>query len=313
MELQWVGMLPGTRESRRIECDYMLTENDILENRRFPDAVALGGWDIDNHNGLFAYNEKPSLIYPVEGSYDIPYRSYVVKNFDNLFVGGRCMGASKLAMSSVRVMGTCAVGGQAIGTAAAQLCNKKAMNVREIDIFSLQQRLIKDDCYLALHGNEDKNDLAKNARVTASSSLSEYEAENVINGISRSVDGESNAWHSAPMSEGIPEWLSLSFDKPCTVGEVRLTFDSNFNIEKKITLSSTRQNQQVIGVPCELVRDFEVELILTGKTVRKEVVKGNYQRHVRLNFDKTECDTVRINVHRTNGDEVARIFEVRIY
>jgi hypothetical protein len=80
-ELTWVGMLPGTRESRRIECDYMLNEADLLEGHRFDDAVAYGGWHIDNHVGLFKFDEIPSFVYEVPGSYDIPYRSYCVKGF----------------------------------------------------------------------------------------------------------------------------------------------------------------------------------------------------------------------------------------
>ena len=53
----WVGMLPGMRESRRIECDYMLNEADVMSNRRFSDVVAYGGWDVDNHipGGLKAF------------------------------------------------------------------------------------------------------------------------------------------------------------------------------------------------------------------------------------------------------------------
>ena len=313
LELQWVGMLPGTRESRRIECDYMLTENDILENRFFPDTVVCGGWDIDNHTGLFAYDEKPALTYPVDGSYGIPYRSYLVRDFENLFVGGRCMGASKLAMSSTRVMGTCAVGGQAIGTAAAQLCAKGAVNIRDIDINCLQNQLLCDDCYLPELKNSDEKDFARDASVRASSFAEGYEAENVTNGISRALGGSSNAWHSSKMKEDSPEWLSLSLKGVKEVSRVQITFDSNFNIEKKITISSTRQAQQVTGVPAELVKDFEIELILDGKCIEKRKVTQNYLRLVRVDFPPTRCDSVRINLISTNGVGEARIFELRIY
>jgi hypothetical protein len=166
-ELIWVGMLPGTRESRRIECDYMLNENDLLEGRRFADAVAYGGWHIDNHVGLFKFDQIPSFVYEVPGSYDIPYRSYCVRGFKNLFVGGRCMGASKLAMASARVMGTCAIGGQAFGTAAAQLIENGKTDIREVDIVALQETLLRDDCYLPGHRNADEKDLARTATVTA--------------------------------------------------------------------------------------------------------------------------------------------------
>ena len=312
-ELAWVGMLPGVRESRRIVCDYMLTENDILSNRRFDDKVAYGGWDIDNHTNLFAFDQKPSFIYPVEGSYDIPYRSYCVKGFKNLFVGGRCMGASKLAMSSTRVMGTCALGGQAIGTAAAMLCKDNAGNIRNIDIKRLQQNLLKDDCYLPLILNCDDFDLAKNAKIIASSEEKDFSAQNVINGISRTIDGKNNVWHSKPLADNTPENLLIKLQKPSKVSTVQLVFDSDFNTEKKITLSSTRQKQQKIGVPTELVKDFTVKLIKDGKTVDTKSIKGNYQRLVKVPFDNTECDTLEISFTDTWGDPRVKVFEVRIY
>ena len=172
-QLDWVGMLPGVRESRRIECDYMLREQDVMENRRFHDTVAYGGWAIDVHwGGLFDFDRVPAITHEVFGSYDIPYRSYCVKDFQNLYVGGRCMGASRLAMGSTRVMGTCAIGGQAIGTAAALLCREGCDNVRDVDIHALQQTLLKDDCYLPELSEADETNLAHGANVTASHAVS---------------------------------------------------------------------------------------------------------------------------------------------
>ncbi len=264
-ELTWVGMLPGTRESRRIECDYMLTENDILGNRRYADKVAYGGWDIDVHSNLFAYDEKPSFIYPVEGSFDIPYRCYCVKGFRNLFVGGRCMGASKLAMSAIRVMGTCSIGGQAIGTAAAMLVQAKKQNVCEVNIIALQQQLLRGDCYLPGLILREEADLARSASVTTSGAQAKYPAENLQSGITRAIDGQTNAWRSLPLGEEAPQWVCFDLNKKANVREIQLVLDSEFGIEKKITLSSTRQKQQVVGVPKELVKDFTVKFLLDGK------------------------------------------------
>lgn len=311
-ELVWVGMLPGTRESRRVECDYMLCENDLLESRRFADAVAYGGWHIDNHVGLFKFDQIPSFVYDVPGSYDIPYRSYCVKGFKNLFVGGRCMGASKLAMASARVMGTCAIGGQAIGTAAALLIGANATDIREVPMQKLQERLQKDDCYLPDRFSTDSDDLACTATVSATSAQDEYGAPNVINGISRRVGEQTNAWRSAGLSaQG--EALTLTLAASAKVRTVQLTFDSNFDLEKKITLSSRRQKQQAVGIPAELVKDFDVILSKNGETVAMQQVRGNYQRLCRVHFDGVDCDTVEIRVLATNGTPDARVFEVRIY
>ena len=311
-ELTWVGMLPGMRESRRVECDYMLCETDLLEGHRFADAVAYGGWHVDNHVGLFKFDQVPSFVYEVPGAYDIPYRSYCVKGFTNLFAGGRCMGASKLAMASSRVMGTCAIGGQAIGTAAALLAQADKRNVREIDMPELQKTLLRDDCYLPGYRNTDPADLALGATVAASSAQAGFEAENVVNGVSRRENGFENAWRSVGIAEQ-GDKLILSLKNIACVREVQLTFDSNFDLEKKITLSSRRQQQQVVGIPAELVRDFDLVLTKNGTEVAKKEVRGNYQRLCRVAFDAVECDTVTVKVLATNGTPDARVFEIRIY
>ncbi|MBQ9485602.1 MAG: FAD-dependent oxidoreductase [Clostridia bacterium] len=310
-DLVWVGMLPGTRESRRIECDYMLNERDIMSNRRFYDVVAYGGWDVDNHvsGGLFAYDKIPSEVFPFKGSYDIPYRSYLVKDFDNLYVGGRCMGASKLAMASVRVMGTCAAGGQAIGTAAA-IALKDGVSVRNINIKELQQRLLKDDCYLPNIKNTDEKDIVLKSVITASSEREGYHVSNLLSGVTREIDGNTNQWRSVGVKD---EWLNITFDGEKTVNEIRITFDSNFNLNKNITLSARRQRQQETGAPKELVKDFTVKLVKDGATVAEKTVSENAQRLFIAEFASVRCDSVRIEFFATNGINEIRVFEVRVY
>ena len=312
-ELVWVGMLPGVRESRRMEGEYMLNENDLLENRVFDDAVAYGGWPVDNHveHGLLDFDKMPSEIYAFNGLYTIPYRSYVAKDMDNLFIGGRSMGASKLAMASSRVMGTCAVGGQAVGTAAA-LCKKYGCTPHDVEAHmkELQQLLLKDDCYIPGYKNEDPADLARTAQVSAGSE--KQPAANVINGVSRTVGEDENCWQSDGLA-GDNGVLSLKWDAPHTLRQVRLTFDPNLCSSIKITLSSKRIAEQVPGVPPELVRDYDVELLKDGQVLASRSVRGNYQRLNVLNFDACDCDEVRLHVLATNGIADARVYEVRAY
>lgn len=310
-DLVWVGMLPGMRESRRIECDYMLNEQDIMSNRSFSDVVAYGGWDVDAHvpGGLLAYDKIPSEVFHFEGSYDIPYRSYLVKGFKNLFVGGRCMGASKLAMASTRVMGTCAIGGQAIGTAAAIAINDN-VSIRNVNVTKIQQQLLKDDCYLPNLKNQDQLDLLVNSKVTASSEQEGFNALNVINGVSREIDGKVNAWHSNGV-EG--EWINFDLGSEKQVKQLRLTFDSNFRLNKNITLSGKRQLQQEIGVPKELVKDFVVKFTLGEKVVKEINVTNNVQRLCVLDFDKISCDGIKIEFIATSGINEYRVFEARAY
>ena len=123
-------------------------------------------------------------------------------------------------MATSRVMGTCAIGGQAIGTAAAQAI-QKGCDIRAIDIAELQQTLIRDDCYIPGFANTDKADLAQTAAVTASSAQENYPAANVLTGVTRDINGCTNAWHSDGLStQG--EWLQLSLAAPAPVRTVQL-------------------------------------------------------------------------------------------
>ena len=94
---------------------------------------------------------------------------------------------------------------------------------------------------------------------------------------------------------------------------MQLTFDSNFDLEKKITLSSRRQKQQVPGIPVELVKDLDLIFSLNGKPVATKEIRGNYRRLCRVAADGIECDTVTVRILATNGTPDARVLEVRIY
>ena len=314
-DLEWVGMLPGSREGRRLIGDYILNENDILSNRQFEDAVAYGGWPMDIHTakGLYDFDELPSRVISFDGAYTIPYRSYYSKNISNLMMAGRDISASKMAMGSTRVMGTCAVGGQAVGTAAA-LCIKYDCDPRgaQEHMRELQQMLLKDDAYIPGIWNEDPKDLARRAKVTATSAREGCPPENVINGISRDEDGHRNLWISGKGRTEV-EMLTLHLADRQPVSEVHLTFDSNFHYPIKITLSRKRQAQQRIGVPPELIRDYTVTLWQGDKKAAKQTVTENVQRKNIVTFPTTECDRVTVMVHKTNGSNEAHIYEIRVY
>lgn len=314
-DLEWVGMLPGMRESRRLVGDYILNENDILQNHTFHDAVAYGGWAMDIHTpkGIYDFNELPSTIISFDGAYTIPYRSYYSDNICNLMMAGRNISTTKMALGSTRVMGTCAIGGQAAGTAAA-MCIKNDCSPKEISehIITLQQTLLKDDCYIPGIKNTDSSDLARFSEVYATSEKKNFEARNVISGVSRKEGKNTNLW----VSDGIKpdgEVLSLELEKEALISEVRLTFDSNFNYAIKQTQNTKRQKQQRIGTPPELVKDYTITLFCKGTKVSSKTVSNNIQRANIIKFDPVKCDMVTITVNKTNGAKDAHIFEVRIY
>lgn len=315
-ELDWVGNLSGWRESRRIMGNYVLNENDILANRVFEDGVAYGGWPMDEHvaGGFNAVGGIPSKVRSFPGVYTIPYGCYVAKDISNLMLAGRDISCSKLAMGSTRVMGTCAVGGQAAGTAAG-MASLKGLNPTEFGekyIQDLRQQLLKDDCYIVGLANKDEADFARKAKVSATSEKKGCEAAKVINGYSRNIEDDINEW----ISDGISangETLSLKLDKAHKVSQVRLTFDPDLSEERCISVSKAFLEKEPIGPAKDLVKDYSVLLVKDGKTVASKDVKGNYQRLCIEDFAPVEADEVKVVVKATNGSADAKIFEVRVY
>lgn len=175
LTLEWVGAIPGKRESRRFEGEYMLIQQDIVEQRQHADAVAYGGWSIDLHPADAVFSEKPGCNqWHSKGIYQIPYRCLYSKNISNLFLAGRIISASHVAFSSTRVMGTGGCVGQAVGLAAVT-CLKNNIRPKELlakgHISYLQKALSKQGHYIPGIVLKDENDLVQAATIKASTTL----------------------------------------------------------------------------------------------------------------------------------------------
>lgn len=195
--LEWVGFLPGKRESRRFVGRHILTESDLFESRPFSDAIAFGGWPIDTHppEGVDAPHLPPCEQHHLPYLYDIPLRSCLANDLENLMFAGRNISATHIAFASTRVMATCAAVGQGVGTAAAlALREHKALGSAVSDsgfLDRLQQQLLRDDCYLIGRRNHDPEDLVRTAvAITASSAQSHSGAEQIRSGQTRSIHGK---------------------------------------------------------------------------------------------------------------------------
>lgn len=228
-------------------------------------------------------------------------------------MAGRDISTTKLGLASTRIIACCAIGGQAVGTAAA-LCKKYDCDPRELapHVGELQQILMKDDCFLPGFKNEDEKDMARSASFTASSHITGGEPANVVNGISRKLGTDLNAWVSDGISEN-GETITMKLEGTKTLKQLRLTFDSDFRYPIRVTMSANRQGQQRIGVPAELVKDYTVKLVKDGEIVREIEVKGNHQRQNVLDFEPTECDTAEIHILSTNGADKITVYEIRAY
>jgi hypothetical protein len=180
--LEWVGSIPGKRESRRLAGDVVVTEKDCRQDAKWPDRIAYAGWFLDTHIPGGVLNKKappePSFIdenykeYTLVTPYTIPLRACYSRNISNLWMAGRNISVSHVALSSVRVQCTLANIGQAVGIAAFYAL-KKGISPREAaaegHICRIQQEIIKDDVHVLGIRNEDDKDLARNAEVSASS------------------------------------------------------------------------------------------------------------------------------------------------
>jgi len=175
LTLEWMGTIPGKRESRRFMGDVILTQNDIVGQSVHDDAVSFGGWAIDLHPAEGVFSAQPGCTqWHAKGVYQIPFRSMYSRNVHNLFLTGRLISASHIAFGSTRVMATCAHNGQAIGVAAA-LCKEQGLLPRDLlepkDMHNLQQRLLRTGQYIPGVAGHDDTDLAQRAHITASSTL----------------------------------------------------------------------------------------------------------------------------------------------
>lgn len=298
--LDWVGFLPGKRESRRCIGDHIITQNDVRAEGKFDDIVAYGGWSMDDHHPAgIATTEKPTIFHPAPSPYGIPYRALYSKNIENLFFAGRNISATHAAMSSTRVMATCALMGQAVGTAAAiaveEGCSPRG--VYEKRMASLQQQLMDDDCYLPWKAREVP-DLTLGAVLTAGAG----DTEPLRNGVDRPAGGSENAW-TGPCGSAI----EYRFRKAAQIGRTRIVFDSNLNRKIPNMPNIYRLGQKNRSVPDTLVKAFRIEAEKGGKWESVLRVTDNHQRLLKLDLNVT-ADAVRLIPEQTWGAERARIF-----
>jgi len=135
----------GIRESRRIVGEYTLTRDDVLQGKRFDDAVARSAYPIDIHNPSGTGTQTHRLR--AGESYEIPYRCLVPAKVERLLVAGRCISTTHEALASTRLTPTVMTLGQAAGTAAA-LAGEEKVRVREVDAAKLRSALKADGVIL---------------------------------------------------------------------------------------------------------------------------------------------------------------------
>ena len=285
-ELEWLGFLPGKRESRRYVGKYIVTQNDVESGGHFEDIVAYAGWSMDDHfpEGFYYKDGYPTIYHPAPAPWGLPLRCMISKNIENLVFAGRNISVTHAALSSSRVMATCSVLGQALGTAVAQAVTDNVM-VAKVDVERLQQTLIPWQERIL-------PELTKNAKCSA---------EVVRNGIDR---GEENCWVGKDVIE-------YSFDTAVKVSEIRLVFDNNMNRDYHNMPCNYPLVQTKFKLPETLIREYKVEGVAENGEVFEIHIRDNHQRFVKHSVNWM-VKSVRFVPISTNGCEDFRLFSFEI-
>lgn len=330
--LDWFGFLPGKRESRRFVGMHVLTERDVMESTEFFDAIAYGGWSIDLHppKGVDASAEEPCVQHPVPHLYDIPLRSCISRNIENLMFAGRNISATHVAFASTRVMATCAVVGQGVGTAAAFAACSSFMRgislhgLAENDglIQRLRQRLRRTDVYLIDCENADGRDAALRAEFSASSWQAGAGPSKVATGQTRCVHGERGAppdrtragmhrWMSDP-EKGLPAWIEMKWEQSIELAQIRIVFDTGLHRHVTLSHHDVYTSKMIWGRPQpETVRDYHIEGLVDDEWESLVAVEGNYQRLRVHDLSVRTVGAVRVTITAANGLDHARIMEIQ--
>jgi hypothetical protein len=298
--IEWFGSLPGKRENRRYVGDHILTQNDVRDGGRFDDIVAYGGWSMDDHHpaGIY-YPGKPTIFHPAPSPYGIPYRSLYSRNINNLLFAGRNISVTHAALSSTRVMATCAIIGQAAGTAAA-LCTRHGCAPRSLSsgerLHQLQSTLMDDDCWLPGHLRAP-SELAQMAQLRGNSL-----AECVRDGWERDQENQSHAWE-APLNTA----LEYHWKQSVQIGSTRLVFDSNLLHEKRMPCTYPQKADRC-AVPPSLIKSFRLETLdEQGQWHLAYREENNYQRLVTIPLN-AQTRGLRLVPEQTWGAAAARVF-----
>ena len=314
LALDWIGSVPGRRESRRFMGDYILTQPDMEEYRHFNDTVAYGGWSLDEHcpGGIENLTEPASYFHSrFEQVYEIPFRCLYSKNVSNLMMAGRNVSVSHMALSSSRIIATCALMGQAVGTASA-LCIEHGVTPKELGkkyINDLQEQLLRDDSYIPNRAANDKNDKAKQASIILGSSTISGDVKNLVDGVGRDEVDKIHHWQT----DGLNAELQLEWKKNIELTSVEFKFDTNLQRKMMMHKNPAKNKGQVIGIPPELVKSFTVEAREKGNWKTIAEVTDNRTRLVKVNFSSIKTTAIRVTFKDTYGDPNIKLFEVRCY
>jgi len=317
-ELEWVAYISGKRESRRLLGDVILKEQDILGRREFPDASVTCTWSIDLHYP----DPKNTKDFPGEEflsiavhkrfkpGYPIPYRCFYSRNVENLFMAGRDISVTHVALGTVRVMRTTGMMGEVVGMAAS-ICNDCNTTPRGVyrdhleKLKALMRKGIgappppppplppppKPPVWLQTAG---KN-LARTARVRVSGNYNpkQYPASNINDG-RYNVNDNSLRWVS---DNDAPATAELAWDNPQTFNAARIVTGQS---------GGGRPQTPITGFSLQYYAGSQWRDIPGTRVAANTLIDWGGK------FDRITASRLRIVVYDTPGG-LTRIWEFEVY
>lgn len=307
--LEWVAYVAGKRESRRLLGDVILRQQDVVEGRPYPDACVTTTWTIDLHYPIqsdqFPGQEFRSRAenVPIK-PYAIPYRCLYSRNTDNLFMAGRCISVTHVALGTVRVMRTCGMMGEVVGMAAA-VCKRRNADPRQVytdyldDLKELMERGVgrlplsapKPPDWVPQAGAN----LARSAAVAVSSRYGpgQYPPEHVNDG---RADFGDNSLRFVSGPE-LPGFVELTWPRAQRIGAVRI-----------LTGQSGSQGPQTP------IADFVVKYHdgTTWRAIPGTQTTGNTAADWHARFSPIDTQRLRLEVTAAPGNLI-RIWEWEVY
>jgi len=305
-DLDFLGFLPGKRESRRMCGEYMITQKDISNKTVFEDEVAFGGWPLDDHfPGGFYHKGVPNTNYSTPAPYSIPYRALYSKNVENLFFAGRNISMTHTAMSSIRVMATCSLLGEAVGKAASiaikSSCTPHDVYLNKIDL--LQNLLMNEDCFLPSKKRKISS-LCLNSEININSEV-------IRNGQDRAHSIYNTDENNCSYIANSGEQICYKFKKT-EVSTVHIVFCSDLNRDTLPgsvceRVHSTRANHRLdspqMCMPKTLCKEFKLVGELDGNRYELLHVLNNRKRSYHLDINKTLDKLILIPVDNWGNDD----------
>jgi len=314
-KLGWVSFVSGKRESYRLLGDLILRQQDLLAREPYPDACVTATWSVDLHYPVIdkGYDAEPfrSRAAHVRGkNYPIPYRCFYSRNIENLFMAGRNISVTHVALGKIRVMRTTGMMGEVVGMAAS-LCKKHQTTPRGVYEKHLDElkALMTKGVGKGVPGLTTRHErsspapkppawtkeagpnLAKTAKVTVSGVHSpKYPATHINDGRVSYMDNALRWVSNAEM----PAWVELTWDKPQKIKGVRIV---------------TGQSG-----PKSPIANFVLKYHVDNKfrEVPGTDVIGNQEVDWHKQFAPVTTDRIRLEVTASPGD-LARIWELELY